>query len=176
MPRTLRLSLTLAVAAAAPAVAAAQSPAPPATIEACYVPASGTIYRINTAASPAPGAPNACLTPAHVRFTWNQQAPAGPAGAPGPQGPAGPAGSANYVRISSPATLAPGSYVAYGLTCTGGRRAVGGGLDLTAGPTVSQIVKVTTHESYPFSDTQWRIGVANMNSMSIAATVYVVCL
>ena len=64
---------------AAPAVAAAQPATPPATIEACYVPASGTIYRIN-----APGAPSACHSPAHVRFAWNQQGVPGPAGTIGP--------------------------------------------------------------------------------------------
>jgi hypothetical protein len=40
----------------------------PATIDACYVPISGTIYRRNTSASPAPGAPATCLTPTHVAF------------------------------------------------------------------------------------------------------------
>ena len=60
-------ALSLALAA----TAAAQTT--PATIDACFVPASGTLYRIDTQASPAPGAPKACLSPLHTRQTWNQQ-------------------------------------------------------------------------------------------------------
>jgi hypothetical protein len=55
------------------ASAAAQAGTLPATIEACYVPASGTVYRISTAASPASGAPSACLSPRHVPFGWSRQ-------------------------------------------------------------------------------------------------------
>ncbi len=61
----------------------------PATVDACFVPASGTLYRIDTPASPAPGAPKACLSPVHTKLSWNQQgAPgaSGPAGLQGPQG------------------------------------------------------------------------------------------
>jgi hypothetical protein len=53
----------------------------PQTIDACYVPASGTIYRIK-----APNTPGACLSPAHVPFAWNRQGPKGDKGEPGPQG------------------------------------------------------------------------------------------
>lgn len=55
------------------------------TLRACYVPGTGTIYRIG-----APGLPSSCLSDAHVEFTWNAQ---GAAGEPGPAGPPGPPGS-----------------------------------------------------------------------------------
>src|SRR5690606_29983171 len=86
-----RLSLLFALAAAsfvAPGArdAAAQT-SPPDTIRACYVPATGTIYRIG-----APGLPSTCFSREHVEFWWNRGAPAGPQGPEGPQGPQGPEG------------------------------------------------------------------------------------
>ncbi|MCU0634207.1 MAG: hypothetical protein MUE41_04980, partial [Gemmatimonadaceae bacterium] len=60
-----RAAFASALLVSAASVAEAQ---PPAVIDACYVPVSGTIYRRNTAASPAPGAPANCLTPTHVAF------------------------------------------------------------------------------------------------------------
>jgi hypothetical protein len=80
-------------AALSPAAIGAQTQvATPPTIEACYVPASGTIYRVNTAQSPAAGAPSACLNVTHVRFTWSQQGPVGATGPAGPQGAPGTVG------------------------------------------------------------------------------------
>lgn len=84
-----------AVGALVAAPAAAQTPTPPPTIEACYVPASGTVYRIDTPASPAPGAPKACLNATHRPFIWNQQGVAGPAGPKGDKGDPGSAGTEN---------------------------------------------------------------------------------
>ena len=55
-------------------------------IQACFVPASGTIYRIGLA-----GLPQSCLAASHVRFSWQIQ---GLPGSPGPQGVAGAAGAA----------------------------------------------------------------------------------
>jgi hypothetical protein len=63
----------LVLGAANAATAAAQAGSPPPTIEACYVPATGTIYRIGTAESPAAGAPADCLSPKHVRFNWSRR-------------------------------------------------------------------------------------------------------
>ena len=92
--RALSLATSAAAAALAlsPLRAAAQAPTPPATIDACYVPASGTVYRIDTPASPAAGAPKQCLSSAHVAFAWNRLGPAGPQGPAGPAGPTGPTG------------------------------------------------------------------------------------
>src|SRR5690606_31614934 len=73
---------SFALAGARPALA---QETPPQTIEACYVPATGTVYRIK-----APGLPTACLSSSHVAFSWNLAGPAGPAGEPGPEGPAAP--------------------------------------------------------------------------------------
>lgn len=74
----------------APAIARAQGTT---VITMCYVPASGTVYRIGV-----PNTPADCVNPLHVKFSFNQEGPEGPAGPPGapgatgPQGPAGPQG------------------------------------------------------------------------------------
>ena len=79
---------------------------PPAAVQvdeplyACFIPASGTIYRIRL-----PGLSQDCLAPNHVLFSWNQ------GGAPGPEGPAGPAGPAGVDGAAGPAGAqgAPGA-------------------------------------------------------------------
>lgn len=71
----------------------AQAPAQPDTIWACYVPTSGTVYRIKVADTK-----EACVGNA-VPFSWNVQ---GPKGDTGPQGPAGPPGSGGGGSFSLP--------------------------------------------------------------------------
>ena len=92
------LALT-ALTASAPALRAQTTTPDPNVIYACYVPMSGTVYRIKTADTK-----QTCSSSTHVMFFFNQtgpqglQGPAGPkgetgsAGATGPQGPAGPTG------------------------------------------------------------------------------------
>src|SRR5688572_15980753 len=48
---------------------------------ACYVPLTGTVYRIR-----ATNTQNNCSSPAHIMFNWNEQGPQGPKGDVGPQG------------------------------------------------------------------------------------------
>ena len=88
--RALAAGLTLAaIAALAPDVAAQTNPPPdPNVIWACFVPISGTVYRIKTADTK-----ESCSSPKHVMFSFTQTGPAGPQGAAGAQGPAGPAGA-----------------------------------------------------------------------------------
>lgn len=68
---------TLAAAAAALAVTlgAAQSAGAQTVFHACYVPASGTVYRIK-----APSTPQNCLQPTHVAFSWTDGAGGGGGG------------------------------------------------------------------------------------------------
>ncbi len=56
-------------------------------IHACFVPQSGTLYRIK-ATDPA----ETCKSPQHVAIQWNITGPVGPEGLPGVAGPAGPSG------------------------------------------------------------------------------------
>src|ERR1044071_3262530 len=59
------------------------------TIAACFVPASGTIYRIEL-----PGLPTSCLATSHIKFTWHSRGPQGDPGAAGATGSTGAAGAA----------------------------------------------------------------------------------
>ena len=78
--------LAVVAGAAIPSAARAQQAPADNTIRACYVPASGTIYRIGVA-----GAPTECRG-GHIEMQWNVAGPAGTQGEAGPAGPVGPAG------------------------------------------------------------------------------------
>ena len=82
---------------AAPSLARAQQAPEPEIIRACYVPASGTIYRIGVE-----GGPTSCRG-GHIEMTWNVSGPAGPAGAAGPKGEDGAAGPAGPIGPQGPA-------------------------------------------------------------------------
>lgn len=76
-------ALIVLAAALAPSFLSAQSSS--ATYAACYVPRSGTVYRIK-----APNTPSACTKKDHVEFSWTEAGMPGPRGPAGPQGPQGP--------------------------------------------------------------------------------------
>ena len=84
--------VVVALAALAPNVQAQSAPAPavvdPNIIYACYVPNSGTVYRIKTSDTR-----EKCASSTHVMFSFNATGPQGPAGPQGAQGPAGPTGA-----------------------------------------------------------------------------------
>lgn len=98
--RALATVLTLTALASG---ARAQTPPPPDpnVIWACYVPVSGTVYRIKSADTK-----EICSSPKHVMFSFNQTGPAGPQGPVGPagaQGPVGPAGATGPTGPQGPA-------------------------------------------------------------------------
>src|SRR5262245_10695412 len=102
-----------------------------ATLTGCYVPASGTVYRIKGA-----GLPDACRSKNHVEFTWSLQGPvgaAGPTGPTGPRGPAGPAGGlpATGLQVigTSGEDVAPGATGTVTSNCPEGKVATGGGFE-----------------------------------------------
>jgi hypothetical protein len=76
--------------------------AQPTTLAGCYVPASGTVYRIDTPDAPAPGAPQQCLSSTHVAFSWNVQGPPGKDGPAGPQGAQGEQGKQGENGVPGP--------------------------------------------------------------------------
>ena len=92
--RSMGLASVLAVGGLlAPNVADAQSGAIQSleaspVIFACYVPKSGTVYRIKT-----PSTPAACLSGNHIEFSWNQQGIPGEQGDPGEKGDPGGSGA-----------------------------------------------------------------------------------
>jgi hypothetical protein len=75
-----RAAVLGAILAAAPAAVNAQTTTPK-TYYACYIPASGTVYRIKET-----NLKQACASTAHVSFSWTD------GGTPGPQGPKGDKG------------------------------------------------------------------------------------
>jgi len=91
--RALWLAGAAAALWAAPAVAQTST-----TIYACYVPATGTVYRIRST-----GLGDSCKSNQHVEFSWNETGPQGPAGPTGPQGPAGPTGATGPQGPAGPA-------------------------------------------------------------------------
>ncbi len=116
-----RATLALLAATLPAATAVAQGGSLPATIEACYVPVSGTVYRINTAASPAPGAPAKCLSSAHVPFKWNVAGPPGP-------------GLSDFSEVTSEGTPAADASGRRSMSagCPTGKMAVGGNYSIFA--------------------------------------------
>src|SRR5687767_7592397 len=57
----------------------------PTILYACYVPLTGTVYRIKEA-----NLKPSCTSPSHIEFSWDPRG--GPAGSTGPQGIIGPTG------------------------------------------------------------------------------------
>ena len=173
----------LALAAAPAARAQTTPPVPPPVIDACYVPASGTIYRVNAA-----GAPANCLSPTHVRFTWNQQGlkgdkgdtgAKGEMGATGPKGDkgdTGPAATLQYARVSTAVTVLRNTYRDIAKDCPSGRKVVGGGFQVVGGLTSAQ-EKLQIMESYPSSDTRWQVSLVNASGTTdFPGFIYAVCL
>src|SRR5215204_5042999 len=77
-----RAAVLGAILAAAPAALEAQTTTPtPKVYYACYVPTTGTVYRIKE-----PNLKQACTSSTHVPFSWTDT------GAPGPVGPKGDKG------------------------------------------------------------------------------------
>jgi len=81
------LAVAALIALAPAARAQAPDPNDPNVIWACYVPSSGTIYRVRTTDTK-----ETCTSKSHVLFWFNQTGPQGPQGPQGPAGPAGPTG------------------------------------------------------------------------------------
>lgn len=91
-----------ALAALVPNVQAQSAPVPavvdPNIIYACYIPTSGTTYRIKTSDTR-----EVCASTSHVMFFFNQTGPQGPQGPAGPAGPVGPAGPTGATGPQGPA-------------------------------------------------------------------------
>lgn len=125
-------------------------------IHACYVPASGTIYRIK-ATDPA----ETCKSPQHVEFQWNVEGPAGADGADGVSG---------YEVLSETVPLTSAG-VAKVLPCPAGKRVLGGGFSiLDAG------VKRYAHVSQPLQNplvSGWAVSVFEDANSAPGATLTV---
>src|SRR5690349_9635389 len=144
----------------------------------CYVPSSGTVYRIKGA-----GLPDECRSQQHVQFTWSlqgpagAQGPAGPQGATGPQGPAG--GLSGYQVVESRINALPGPATGHTAECPTGKRVVGGGF---ATESTSDAVVWTIIWSRPATDpfnptvwSRWAVQARHNSATQQFFTVYAVC-
>jgi hypothetical protein len=187
----------LAVGAAGlPATVQAQAAAPggsiaasstPAMIHACYVPNTGTIYRIKET-----DVKESCNSDKHVEFSWNQegiqgppgpQGPAGADGAQGPQGPQGPQGEQGEQGPAGEATVGEWLWVGESFTigsesirtmivyCPLGMRAVSGAWDKLgfSAPRIRRFVPTGVQLS------GWLLEMYNEFSISMTVDVQVLC-
>ena len=135
------------------------------TLYGCYVPNSGTVYRIK-----GPKLPDSCRAPTHVEFSWNIQGPAGPAGPAGPQGPQGPigpqgpAGVSGWVRVRRVFTVDVGQKGGVHVACPTGKKLLGGGV--TPGNVLI---------SGPSSDAEWAVLVQNPNGLPTEYSAEILC-
>jgi hypothetical protein len=107
---SIRIAGALAALALLPAAAQAQS-----TITACYVPNTGSVYRIQ-----ATGAPAACKS-GHVEFSWTTGAPTW----------------GDHVIVSTTFTLSAAQEKDVTVSCPAGRVLVTGGYHISAGTLVT---------------------------------------
>lgn len=163
-----RLAPTVAILIAATAgianlTARAAASAPldePETIYACYVPGSGTVYRIRTA-----GAPDACHGK-HTEFSWNAE---------------GPPGITGIRRVlSDEVGLPPGTSFSLEATCPemGVAIAAGWVTDFTD-PTVPNDITVRSSHGIPVeadAPQSWRVLVHNRGAGGMLVRSVVTCL
>jgi hypothetical protein len=129
-------------------------------IHACYVPASGTIYRIK-----ASDVTETCKSPQHIEFHWNVEGPAGADGADGVSG---------YEVLSETVPLTSAG-IGKVLPCPAGKRVLGGGFSI-----LDPGVKRYAHVSQPFQSplvSGWAVSVFEDSDSAPGATltVYASC-
>ena len=153
----------------------------PTILSACYVPKTGTVYRIETA-----NAPVACLKADHVPFSWNQEGIQGPQGPTGPQGETGPAGQqgdpgsagaqgpsgvSGYEFVPSIFRTVPSGTSTHALNCPAGKRATGGGYRVETG---HEFVRVDWDTPID-GGTGWFFRLTNSNAQAFSISIYVLC-
>lgn len=142
----IRIAAMLAALALIPAAANAQS-----TITACYVPKTGSVYRIQ-----APGAPDACKTN-HVQFSWTDAASSG--------------GTVFTRRAALPVDVVPNEYAMIAAACLAGETAVGGGY--FAMPNVE--MSVAANGPLVSSVEYWYVDLRNLGIATVTVNVYAIC-
>lgn len=144
----------------------------------CYVPSSGTVYRIKGA-----GLPDECRSQQHVQFTWSVQGPTGsqgPVGPQGPQGVQGPAGGlSGHEVITSSINVAPGSVLlGHAADCSTGKRVVGGGFFAESARTgVLWTIQTSRPGQDPFTQawSRWAVEARHNAATQQTLVVYAVC-
>lgn len=170
-------------------------PDDPEVIYACYVPNSGTLYRIK-----AEDPTETCKSPGHIEIQWEvegpqgaqgpqgpmgPQGPAGPAGPVGPAGPQGPQGPAGPAGAQGPAGTAGASgYEVVSVMvenpfiqldevviaqCPAGKKALGGGHIMN--PAVGRVGHSRPHNN----NTAWYVYVDNLGGNTPFVSAWAIC-
>lgn len=169
---TVAIALALLTSSAAQAQTQATSTASitDGVIYACYVPKTGTVYRINVSGSPTKCAAN------HVSFSWNITGPEGP------EGPAAPAGVVGHRIIKDSKSVIAQTSGNITLLCAADEVILGGGyaaFDNVAGTAFKNFTVQTNApiEKYPeFPGGGWAALVFNTDpSTSFELSVYAIC-
>ena len=133
-------------------------------IHACFVPSSGTIYRIKFA-----DPTETCKAPQHVEFQWNVQGPTGTAGADGVSG---------WELVEEEEDI-PGAGVGIALAmCPAGKRVLGGGYFFLSDSFTEGRVATSSH---PFATEGgvwgWRVVIAHTDdgSHNPSFKAYAIC-
>lgn len=152
----LATAVMLAGVSFAPTRLAAQAPT---VLYGCYVPASGTVYRIK-----ADGLPSDCRSKNHVQFTWSLSGPL--------------SGRALVVGSGSAAPNSIGSGTA---TCPAGKKVIGGGFRGLLGPTTTVSASMPKKIQGPdpgdvtYSDTAWEVILHNADQSILSFDVFAIC-
>ena len=173
------ISLACSIGAAMTLVSlTATTAAAQATLTGCYVPNSGTVYRIKGA-----GLPNACHSKNHVEFTWSLQGPPGPTGPAGPtgaQGPVGPAGGLPAAGIeykgASGSDIPAGSIGSVTVDCSTGKVPIGGGYENHNTPMVRVFQSSPDLSLSGGPPTGWRVSFQNQSTIASSIFAWVVCV
>lgn len=140
-----RLVILLAAFLLIPAAAHAQST----TITACYVPNTGSVYRIKAA-----GVPDACKK-GHVEFSWES------------------AGTTFTPRFAPPVVITPNSFEQSFAACQAGETMVSGGYSIFPNLTVSVAVNAPVTSGQHANS--WFVDMRNLSSVDVTMTAYVMC-
>jgi hypothetical protein len=128
-----------------PAVAQAQT-----TITACYVPKTGTVYRIKVEGSPAKCSPN------HAEFSWTTSSSGG--------------GMVFTKRLSDPMVVAPGQFGQILVSCEAGETVVGGGFHNEPNLLASVAASKPMYESEA-----WFVDVRNTGGIDFTLYGHAIC-
>jgi hypothetical protein len=171
-PMLLALATVVLAVTALPNKLAAQSG--PTVLYGCYVPNSGTAYRIK-----ADGLPTECRSKNHVQFTWSLQGPPGPQGPVGPAGPQGVAGPSGplsgRVLVTAQGTAPSNSIGTASATCPAGKKVLGGGFTGLTGNTTRVSHSSPKPTPTGVSDTAWEVILYNSDAFPLVFTVYAIC-
>ena len=139
MSRLTLILVTCALALTAPVTLRAQTPSPQKVISACYVPGSGTVYRIKET-----DLKQECASPRHVAFSWTD----------------GSVPGFTFRVQSAEAFVSEGDEQIVVVSCPSGSSLTGGGFRLTQVADVAAPL-VRASEPDPFNGSAWRVDVVN---------------